>query len=169
MVFEIQAFLWFAIIAKNSKTQNGRHFWWDKYFLKIGSATQQSYPKGKKKSVEIALSSTVFQISEFFFKNSKIQNGRHFWQVKYSLKLGKATLHRHPMGQKFCQICSIWHGFWDTSIFVFCNFCEKFENSKWSPFLMGQFFFENWVSYSAVALWVKKSVEIALSSTAFEI
>ena len=32
---------------------------------------------------------------------------------------------------------------------MFCNFCEKFENSKWPPFLTGQYIFENWVSYSA--------------------
>ena len=26
---------------------------------------------------------------------------------------------------------------------MFCNFCEKFENSKWPPFLVRQNFFEN--------------------------
>ena len=32
---------------------------------------------------------------------------------------------------------------------MFCNFCEKFENSKWTPFLARQNFFENWHGYSA--------------------
>ena len=32
---------------------------------------------------------------------------------------------------------------------MFCNFCEKFENSKWPPFLARQIFFENWHGYSA--------------------
>ena len=32
---------------------------------------------------------------------------------------------------------------------MFCNFCEKLENSKWSPFLARQNFFENWHGYSA--------------------
>ena len=32
---------------------------------------------------------------------------------------------------------------------MFCNFCEKFENSKWPPFLVRQNFFENWHGYSA--------------------
>ena len=41
------------------------------------------------------------------------------------------------------------HGFRDISIFVFCNFCEKFENSKWPPFLARQNFFQNWDNYSA--------------------
>ena len=35
------------------------------------------------------------------------------------------------------------------SIFVFCNFCENFENSKWPPFWARQKFFENWENYSA--------------------
>ena len=52
------------------------------------------------------------------------------------------------MGQKVCRIRSVWHGFRDTSIFVFCDFCKKLENSKWLPFLAGQKFFENWVTHS---------------------
>ena len=32
---------------------------------------------------------------------------------------------------------------------MFCNFCEKFENSNWPPFLARQNFFENWHWYSA--------------------
>ena len=32
---------------------------------------------------------------------------------------------------------------------MFCNFCEKFENSKWPPFLPRQNFFENRHDYSA--------------------
>ena len=58
--------------------------------------------------VKITLSSTVFRYKHFLCfafgkKNSKIQNGRHFWRVKYLLKLGKASLHRYPVGQKFCR------------------------------------------------------------------
>ena len=80
----------------------------------------------------------------FFFKLGTVvclhtqRNYRHFWRVKYLLKLGKASLHRYHVGQKVCRIHSIWHGFKDTSIFVFCNFCKKFDNSKWPPFLVGQ-------------------------------
>ena len=32
---------------------------------------------------------------------------------------------------------------------MFCNFAQKFENSKWLPFLARQKFFENWDNYSA--------------------
>ena len=54
-------FLCFAIFAKNSKIQNGRHFWRDKFFFKIGITTLQRYPVGQKFR-RIALSSTVFEI-----------------------------------------------------------------------------------------------------------
>ena len=61
-----------------------------------------------KNFIKIALSSTVFEIQAFLWlafwkKNSKIQTGRHFSRVKYLLKLGKASLHRYPVGEKFCQ------------------------------------------------------------------
>ena len=32
---------------------------------------------------------------------------------------------------------------------MFCNFCEKFEYSKWPPFLARQKFFQNWDNHSA--------------------
>ena len=54
-----------------------------------------------KNFAEFTLSSTVFDIQAFlcfatFAKNLKIQNGHHFWRDK------KASLHRYPVGQKFC-------------------------------------------------------------------
>ena len=68
----------------------------------------------------------------------------------FFLKIGMATLQRYPVGQKFRRNRSILHGFRDISIFgVFCNFCKKFENSKWLPVLARQIFFENWDEYSA--------------------
>ena len=51
--------------------------------------------------------------------------------------------------QKFHRNRSILQGFRDISIFMFCNFCKKFENSKWPPFLARKFFFQNWDNYSA--------------------
>ena len=81
-----------------------------------------------------------------------------------------ATLQIYPVDQKFRRNRSILQGFRDISIFVFCNFCEKFENSKWPPFFARQKFFENWEKYSGCdILRVKNFVEIALSSTVFEI
>ena len=82
--------------------------------------------------------------------------------MKYLLKLGKASLHRYPVGQKFCQICSIWHGFQDTRIFVFCNFYEKFENSKWPPVLASEISVETWKLVFTDTLWVKHFSKIPL-------
>ena len=47
-VFEIEAFLCFAIFAKNYKIQNGHQFGRGKMFLNIGVAALLRYPVGKK-------------------------------------------------------------------------------------------------------------------------
>ena len=49
----------------------------------------------------------AFLCFAFLKKKLKIQNGRHL----YSLKLGKASLHRYPASQKFYRNHSISHGF----------------------------------------------------------
>ena len=64
---------------------------------------------------EIALSRTVKEIEAnlcfaIFGKNSKIQNGRHFWGGENFLKIAKSTLLRYPAGRKFCRNRSISHG-----------------------------------------------------------
>ena len=80
---------------------------------------------------EIALSRTVKEIEAnlcfaIFGKNSKIHNGRHFWQ--------------------------------------------KFENSKWPPFLgRGKFLGKLQRVHSLDTLWVENFDEIALSRTVKEI
>ena len=81
-VKEIQAILcFFAIFGKNSKIQNGRHFWGGENFSKNCQQTFFRYP-WIENFVEIALSRTVKEIQailcfSIFSKNSKIQNGRH--------------------------------------------------------------------------------------------
>ena len=45
-VKEIEANLCFAIFGKNSKIQNGRHFWGGENFLKIGKSRILRYPVG---------------------------------------------------------------------------------------------------------------------------
>ena len=47
-VKEIEANLCFAIFGKNSKIQNGRHFWGGENFLKIAKSTFLRYPVGRK-------------------------------------------------------------------------------------------------------------------------
>ena len=64
---------------------------------------------------EIALSRTVKEIEAsscfaIFGKNSKIQNGRHFWGGENFLKIAKSTFLRYPVGRKFRRNLSISHG-----------------------------------------------------------
>ena len=91
----MEANLCFAIFGKNSKIQNGRHFWGGKIFLKIAKITFLRYPVGRNFD-EIALSRTVKEMEgnlcfAIFGKNSKIQNGRHFWGGENFLKIPKST------------------------------------------------------------------------------
>ena len=64
---------------------------------------------------EIALSRMVKEIEvnlcfAIFGKNSKFQNGRHFWGGEIFLKIAKITLLRYPVGRKFRRNRSISHG-----------------------------------------------------------
>ena len=63
---------------------------------------------------EIALSRTVKEIEAnlcfaIFGKNSKIQNGRHFWGGENFLKIAKNTMLRYPVSRKFRRNRSISH------------------------------------------------------------
>ena len=122
-VKEIEANLCFAIFGKNSKIQNGRHFWGGENFWKIVKITFLRYPWVENFD-EIALSRTVKEIEAIlcfaiFGINSKIQNGRHFWGGENFLKIAKSTFLRYPVGRKFRRNRSISHGLGDMSTFAF--------------------------------------------------
>ena len=104
---------------------------WDSYSAEIHCGSKMS-----SKLLYLARFSRYkyFYVFAIFVKNSKIQNGRHFRRDKtfqdwdsYSAEI--------PCESKIFRNRSIQHGFRDITIFMFCNFCEKFENSKWPPFL----------------------------------
>ena len=61
MVKEIQAIINFTIFAKNSKIQNGRHFWKEEKISKVGGVSRSSTLRVKNFD-EIALSLTVKEI-----------------------------------------------------------------------------------------------------------
>ena len=90
---------------------------------------------------EIALSCTIKETEAIwgfalFVTNLKIDNDPHFWRVKNSLKLGKTSLHRTPVDQKFWRNDSV-------ALFL------RYKNLKWPSFWTGENFFLKWVSYSA--------------------
>ena len=122
-VKEIEAHLCFTIFGKNSKIQNGRHFWGGENFLKIVKITSLRFPLARNFD-EIALSRTVKEIEgnlcfAIFGKNSKIQNGRHFWGGENFWKIAKSAFLRYPVGKKFQRNHSISHGLGDMSTFAF--------------------------------------------------
>ena len=86
-----------------------------------------------------------------FAKNSKIQNGRHFLREKnFFFENWHGYSAEIPCGSKISSKSLYLARFSRyISIFMFCNFCEKFENSKWRPFFARKAFFENWHGYSA--------------------
>ena len=64
---------------------------------------------------EIALSRTVKEIEAnlcfaVFGKNSKIQNGRHFWGGEIFFKIAKSKMIIYPVVRKFRRNRSIPHG-----------------------------------------------------------
>ena len=113
-VKEIEANLCFASFGKNSKIQNGRHFWGGENFWKIARVLSLD-TLWVENFAEIALSRTVKEIEAnlcfaSFGKNSKIQNGRHFWGGENFFKITKSTMLRYPVDRKFRRNRSISHG-----------------------------------------------------------
>ena len=105
----------FAIFGKNSKIQNGRHFWGGGKFFEKLHRLHSLDTLWVENFDEIALSRTVKEIEAnlcfaIFGKNSKIQNGRHFWGGENILKIAKIALLRYPVRRKFCRNRSISHG-----------------------------------------------------------
>ena len=113
-VKEIEANLCFAIFGKNSKIQNGRHFWGGEIFLKIANITFLRYPVGRKfrrnRSIRTVKEIEANLCFAIFGKNSKIQNGRHFWGGENFWKIAKIAFLRYPVGRKFRRNRSISHG-----------------------------------------------------------
>ena len=76
-----------------------------------------------------------------FGKNLKIQNGRHFWGGEIFLKIAKSTFLRSGGIEKFDEIPLSRTVKEIEANLDFSIFWQKFENSKWPPFLVrGKFF-----------------------------
>ena len=89
-------------LAKIRKFKMAAIFGEGKIFLKIAKITFLRYPKIKNFD-EIALFRTVKEIEAnscfaIFGKNSKIQNGHHFWGGENFFENCKSTLIRYPVG-----------------------------------------------------------------------
>ena len=86
---------------------------------------------------EIALSHTVKEIEvncvlPFL---AKIQNVRHFWGGEIFLKIAKSTLFRYTGVENFEEIVLSRTVKEIEANLCFSIFLQKFENTKWPPFL----------------------------------
>ena len=96
---------------------------------------------------EIALSRTVKEISNLCFaifgKNSKIQNGRHFWGGENFWKIAKSTSLDTLWVDKIALSRTVKE--------IEANLCFAIfgKNSKWPPFLGRGKFFKNYQEYNA--------------------
>ena len=113
-VKEIEANLFLPFLAKIRKFKMAAIFGEGKIFGKL-QRLHSLDPLWLEKFAEIALSRTVKEIEvnlcfAIFGKNSKIQNGRHFWGGEIFLKIANITFLRYPVGRKFRRNRSISHG-----------------------------------------------------------
>ena len=121
---KIRKFKMATIFARKNFFEN-----WHGYSAEIPGGSNQKFRRNHSSRVFEILAFLCFAIFAQKFENSKWPP---FLARQIFLKIGMATLQRYPEDQKFCRNRSIWHGFRDISIFIFCNFCEKFENSPWN-------------------------------------
>ena len=99
---EIEAIRVLPYLAKIRKFKMVAIFGEGKIFLKL-PRVEFSDTLWVKNFDEIALSRTVKEIEAnlcfaIFGKNSKIQNGRHFWGGEIFLKIAKSRILRYPVG-----------------------------------------------------------------------
>ena len=111
-VKEIEGNSCFAIFSQKFENSKWPPFLGRGKFFKNSQEHNAQIPCGSK---IIALSRTVMEIEgnlclAIFGKNSKIQNGRHFWGGENFLKIAKITFLRYPVGRKFRRNLSISHG-----------------------------------------------------------
>ena len=141
----------FCHFWKKFEIQNGRHFWGgENFFLKLPRVHCLD-TLWVENFDEIALSHTVKEIEAnlcfaIFGKNSKIQNGRHFWGGENFFKIAKSTSLGTLWVENFDEI-ALSRTVKEIEANLCCHFWQKFENSKWPPFLGRGNFFENCKDY----------------------
>ena len=134
-----------------AKIQNVRHFWGGEFFFKL-PRLHCSDTLWVENFDEIALSRTVKEIEAnlcfaIFGKNSKIQNGRHFWGEKFFFKLPRVHCSDTLWIENFDEIALSRTVKEIEGNSCFAIFGKKFENSKWPPYVGRGKFFENCKDY----------------------
>ena len=126
--------------------RNGRHFWRVKYSLKLGKASLHRYYLCqnfcKNRSIYHRLYKH-FCVLQFLRKIRKFKMAAILWQVKYPLKLTKASLHRYPVDQTFAEIALPCTVFENQAFFWFVIFAKNLKIQNGCHFWREKIFFEN--------------------------
>ena len=157
---------------KNSKIQNGRHFWRDKIFLKIGMATLQRYPMGQKFRLYLARFSRYkhFYVLQFLQKIWKFKMAAIFGEIIFFFKNRHGYSTEIPCGSKISSKSLYLAQFSRYKHFCLLQFLRKFRKFKMAAiFGETKIFWKLGRVLRRDILRVKNFVEIALSSTVFEI
>ena len=120
------------------------------------------YPVGQKFAQNRSIS-YGFQDNHTFSFSAKIQDGRQKWQKLKLFVFAQDTLVL-PCGSKLCSKSLYLLQFPRYSHFFIC--CK---NPRWSPKVAKIKIFPLSTGHSCTTLWVKNSLQIALSVTVFEI
>ena len=115
-----------------------------------------------KNSLEITLSHTVFKIFTLSF-SAKIQDGRQKWRKLKFFPFAWDTLvlpYRSKIRSKSLYLLRFSR---------YSHFFIFHKNPRWPPKVTKIEIFPLCIRYSCTTLWVKNSLEIALSLTVFEI
>ena len=124
---------WPPFLARHKFFQN-----WDDYSVEIPCGSKIS-----SKSLYLARFSRYkpFCVLQFLRKIRKFKMAAIFGKTKFFLKIGMATWVEIPCGSKISSKSLYLARFSRYKHFYVLQFCEKFENSKWPPFLARQKFF----------------------------
>ena len=139
------------------------------FFLKTEQSILHIYRAGQTFRRNHSILHGLGDTSNFKFYHfcQKFENSKWppFLKEEKFLRIEQSILHIYSGDQKFCRNHSISHGLGDTSNFKFYHFCQKFEISKWPPFLKEENFGELSRVSCIYTTRAKNFAEISLSRT----
>ena len=133
-----------GFFAKNSKIQNGCHFLAGQKYFESWVTYSGELPCRWKISLKSLYLAQFSRYKHFLKKIRKFKMAAIFWQVKYSLKLGKATLHWYPVGQNFLLKSLYLPQFSRYKHFRFAIFAKNLKIQNSCHFLASETFVETW-------------------------
>ena len=143
----------FCNFCENFENSKWPPFWARQNFFENWHGYSEDVPRGSKissKSLYLAGFSRYkhFCVLQFLRKIRKFKMAAIFGETIFFLNRHEYSA-EIPCGSKISSKSLYLVRFSRYKHFYVLQFCEKFENSKWPPFLARQQFFQNWDNYSA--------------------